>query len=70
MDCKVKLQMLTLIPDSWTHEYVADYFDVTVHCVRQARTLKRTEGVLCQQEKDQRYAIREEVRLFAAPSLL
>ena len=62
MDRKEKLQLLTLIPDSWSHEYAADYFNVTVHSVRQARELKRTGGVLCQPEKDKRVGICEEVR--------
>ena len=60
VDCKEKLQLLTLIPNSWSHEYAADYFKVTVHIegkhrndnklVRSYVNQKRTKGLEFEKE--------------------
>ena len=41
-----KIQILTLIPDSWSRSYCSTFFDVSEHLIRQARDLKKTKGIL------------------------
>ena len=41
-----KIQILTLAPDSWSHRYCAEYFNVSEHLVRTARNLKRLKKFL------------------------
>lgn len=43
---KEKVQILTLVPDSWTIQQTKTYFSTTEHLVKKARKLKRTEGML------------------------
>ena len=39
-----KIQILTLVPDSWSRAYASSYFNVSEYLVRQARELKKQEG--------------------------
>ena len=41
-----KIQILTLVPDSWSRSYCATFFNVSEHLVRQARELKKSKGIL------------------------
>ena len=41
-----KNQILTLAPDSWSHKYCSEYFDVSEYLVRTARELKNVDGIL------------------------
>ena len=47
-----KVQILTLIPESWTIKYASNYFGVSEYLVRQARELKRSSGILALPEKN------------------
>ena len=35
-----KLQLLTLVPDSWSQKYCSEYFGVSEYLIRSARELK------------------------------
>ena len=35
-----KLQILTLVPDSWSQKYCSEYFGVSEYLIRSARKLK------------------------------
>ena len=41
-----KVQILTLVPESWSQEKVATEFQVTQYMVKQARKLRREKGIL------------------------
>ena len=41
-----KVQILTLVPESWSQKTVATEFQVTEYMVKQARKLKREKGIL------------------------
>ena len=41
-----KIQILTLIPDSWSRKYCAEYFGVSEYLIRTARELKKNNGIL------------------------
>ena len=41
-----KLQILTLVPDKWSRQHCAQYFNVSEYLVRQARELKKSGGIL------------------------
>ena len=41
-----KVQILTLVPESWSQKKVATEFQVTEYMVKQARKLKREKGIL------------------------
>ena len=41
-----KIQVLTLVPDSWSKKETVEFFRVTDYMVRQARTLKSEKGIL------------------------
>ena len=41
-----KVQILTLIPDSWSRSFAAKYFNVSVYMIRTARELKKEKGIL------------------------
>ena len=43
---KDKIQLLTLIPDSWTIQRAVDYFGVTEYAVKKAVALRDTQGIL------------------------
>ena len=46
-----KVQILTLIPESWTIKFASNYFGVSEYLVRQARELKNSSGILAIPEK-------------------
>ena len=41
-----KVQLLTLVPDSWSREHCSNYFGVSEYLVRKARDLKKSSGIL------------------------
>ncbi|ELT97942.1 hypothetical protein CAPTEDRAFT_211327, partial [Capitella teleta] len=41
-----QVQLLTLLPDSWTHKEAAGFMGVSEYKVRQARKLKKESGIL------------------------
>ena len=43
-----KLQILTLVPDSWSRKYCYEYFGVSEYLIRSARELKQRKGILAQ----------------------
>ena len=43
-----KLQILTLVPDSWSQKYCSEYFGVSEYLIRSARELKQRKGILAQ----------------------
>lgn len=43
---KEKIQILTLVPDSWTIVEIKNYFNTTEYLVKKSRILKTTEGLL------------------------
>ena len=43
-----KLQILTLVPDSWARKYCSQYFEVSEYLIRSARELKQRKGILAQ----------------------
>ena len=43
-----KLQILTLVPDSWSRKYCSDYFRVSEYLIWSARELKQIKGILVQ----------------------
>ena len=42
---KDKIQLLTLIPDSWTNQRAVDYFGVTEYAVKKAVALRDSQGI-------------------------
>ena len=45
-DSKLKVQILTLAPTTWSIAQVSEYFNASEYLLRTARTLKREKGVL------------------------
>ena len=43
-----KLQVFTLVPDSWSQKYCSEYFGVSEYLIRSARELKQRKGILTQ----------------------
>ena len=43
-----KLQVFTLVPDSWSQKYCSEYFGVSEYLIRSARELKQRKGILAQ----------------------
>ena len=43
-----KLQILTLVPDSWSQKYCSEYFGVSEYLIWSARELKLRKGILAQ----------------------
>ena len=43
-----KLQILTLVPDSWSRKYCSEYFGVSEYLIRSARELKQRKEILAQ----------------------
>ena len=48
-----KVQILTLIPDSWSRKFAANYFNVSEYMIRTARELKKEKGVLAKPKAKQ-----------------
>ena len=42
-----KLQMLTLVSDSWSRKYFSEYFGVSEYLIQSARELKQKKGDNC-----------------------
>ena len=61
-DRREKLQLLTLIPDSWSHDYAANFFNITKYSVRQARELKKNCGILSMPAQEKRAGLSDELR--------
>ena len=45
---KEKLQILTLVPDSWSQKYCSEYFGVSEYLIQSGRELKQRKGILLQ----------------------
>ena len=43
---KEKVQLLTIIPESWSNQRAVDYFGVTEYAVKKAVALRDTQGIL------------------------
>ena len=56
------IQILTLIPQSWSIQKAINKFDVTEYMVKQAREITRTQGILEFPEKKLGKVLSEEVR--------
>ena len=46
-----RLQILTLVPDSWSGKCCSEYFRVSEYLIRSARELKQRKGILAQPVK-------------------
>ena len=42
----MKLQILTMTPESWSRKYAAEYFNVSEYLIRKARKLKTQKGIM------------------------
>ena len=45
-DYKMKIQILTLTPESWSRKSAAEFFNVPEYTIRAARKLKEERGIL------------------------
>ena len=43
-----KLQILSLVPDSWSRKYCCEYFRASEYLIRPARKLTQRNGILAQ----------------------
>ena len=57
-----KLQLLTLIPNTWSVERAAQHFGVTKYQVKKARKVKREQIILPRPEKSKGRAVCEETK--------
>ena len=55
-----KLQILTLVPDSWSRKYCSQYFGVSEYLIRSARELKQRKGILAQASQKKGKAMAQE----------
>ena len=55
-----KLQILTLVPDSWSRKYCSEYFGISEYLSRLARELKQRKGILAQPSQKKGKAIAQE----------
>ena len=44
-DQKTKIQLLTFTPESWSRNFAAGYFNVTIYQVKEACKLKKISGI-------------------------
>ena len=56
-----KIQILTMAPPSWSIEKTAETFGVSKHLVKQARELKKSEGILALPSSKKGKPIAEEI---------
>ena len=49
-----KLQILTLLPDSWSPNYCSEYFGVSEYLIQSARELKQRKRIFSQPSKKKR----------------
>ena len=55
-----KLQILTLVPDSWSRKYCSEYFGVSGYIIPSARELKQRKGILAQPSQKKGKAMAQE----------
>ena len=55
-----KLQILTLVPDSWSRKYCSEYFGVSEYLIRSARELKKTKGIPAHHSQEKGKAMAQE----------
>ena len=55
-----KLQILALVPDSWSQKYCSEYFGVSEYLIRYARELKQRKGILAQPSQKKSNAMAHE----------
>ena len=55
-----KLQILTLVPDSWSQKYCSEYFGVSGYIIPSARELKQRKGILAQPSQKKGKAMAQE----------
>ena len=55
-----KLQMLTLVSDSWSQKYCTEYFGVSEYLIRSARELKQRKGIIAQLSQNKSKAMAQE----------
>ena len=55
-----KLQILTLVLDSWSQKYCSEYFGVSEYLIRSARELKQRKGILAQPSQKKGKALAQE----------
>ena len=55
-----KLQILTLVPDSWSQKYCSEYFGVSGYIIPSARELKQRKGILAQPSQKKGKTMAEE----------
>ena len=56
-----KLQILTLVSDSWSQNYCSEYFGVSEYLIWSARELKQRKGILAQPSQKKGKAIAQEI---------
>ena len=55
-----KMEMLTLVPDSWPQKYCSEYFGVSKYLIQSARELKQRKGILAQPSQRKSKAMAQE----------
>ena len=55
-----KLQILTLVPNSWLQKYCSEYFGVSEYLIRSAIELKQRKGILAQPSQKKGKAMAQE----------
>ena len=55
-----KLQILTLVPNSWSRKYCSEYFGVSEYLIRSARELKQKKGILAKPSQKHGQAMDQE----------
>ena len=55
-----KLQVFSLVPDSWSQKYCSEYFGVSEYLIRSARELKQRKGILAQPSQKKGKAMAQE----------
>ena len=56
-----KLQILTLVPDSWSRKYCSEHFRVSEYLIRSERELKQRKGILAQPSHKKGKAMAQEI---------
>ena len=55
-----KLQILTLVPDSWSRKYCSEYFGISEYLIRLATELKQRKRIIAQPSQKKSKAIAQE----------
>ena len=61
-NCNQKIQLLTLIPISWSNKYIEEEFNVTNYIVQISHTLLQKKGILFFPKKKRQGSISRESR--------